>query len=38
VKGRTDEIVVLGAHYDSVQGSPGANDNASGTAAILALG
>ncbi|HSI34309.1 MAG TPA: M28 family peptidase [Tepidisphaeraceae bacterium] len=38
IKGRTDEIVVLGAHYDSVRGSPGANDNASGTAAILALG
>ncbi len=31
------EIVVIGAHYDSVRGSPGANDNASGTAAVLAL-
>lgn len=31
------EIVVVGAHYDSVVGSPGANDNASGVAALLAL-
>lgn len=31
------EIVIIGAHYDSVIGSPGANDNASGTAALLAL-
>ncbi len=28
--------IVLGAHYDSVAGSPGANDNASGVAAVLA--
>lgn len=34
---RPDEIVVVGAHYDSVRGSPGANDNASGMAAVLAL-
>jgi hypothetical protein len=27
----------LGAHYDSVEGSPGANDNATGAAAVLAL-
>lgn len=31
------EIVVVGAHYDSVTGSPGANDNASGVAALLEL-
>jgi Zn-dependent M28 family amino/carboxypeptidase len=31
------EIVVVGAHYDSVVNCPGANDNASGTAALLAL-
>jgi len=30
-------IVVVGAHYDSVPGCPGANDNASGVAATLAL-
>ncbi len=34
---KSDEIVLIGAHYDSVQGSPGANDNATGVAAILAL-
>lgn len=34
---RSDEIVVVGAHYDSVRGSPGANDNASGVAALLEL-
>jgi len=33
--GRTSEILLLGAHYDSVVGSPGANDNASGVAALL---
>jgi hypothetical protein len=32
-----DEIVIVGGHYDSVVGSPGANDNATGTAAVLAL-
>ncbi len=31
------EIVVVGAHYDSVFGCPGANDNATGVAGILAL-
>jgi hypothetical protein len=37
VKGREDEVVVVGAHYDSVRGAPGANDNGSGVAAVLAL-
>lgn len=32
-----DEIIVVGAHYDSVVGSPGANDNATGVAAVLEL-
>ena len=32
---RRNEILLLGAHYDSVVGSPGANDNASGVAALL---
>jgi Zn-dependent M28 family amino/carboxypeptidase len=38
-RGRTrpDEILLLGAHYDSVLGSPGANDNGSGVAALLEL-
>lgn len=31
------DIVLIGAHYDSVAGCPGANDNASGTAGLLAL-
>lgn len=31
------EIVVVGAHYDTYPGAPGANDNGSGTAAMLAL-
>jgi Zn-dependent M28 family amino/carboxypeptidase len=34
---RAKEIVVIGAHYDSVDDSPGADDNASGVAALLAL-
>lgn len=36
-KDHSDHIVLVGAHYDSVQGSPGANDNATGVAAMLAL-
>jgi Zn-dependent M28 family amino/carboxypeptidase len=32
-----DQIIVIGAHYDSVYGSPGANDNCSAVAANLAL-
>jgi Zn-dependent M28 family amino/carboxypeptidase len=34
---RRDEIVVVGAHYDSHKGSPGADDNASAVAALLEL-
>lgn len=34
---RPDEILVIGAHYDSVPNSPAANDNASGVAGLLAL-
>jgi hypothetical protein len=34
---RRDEIVVVGAHYDSVFGSPGANDNGTGVAGVLTL-
>lgn len=34
---RASEIFVVGAHYDTVQGSPGANDNGSGSAALLTL-
>jgi Peptidase family M28 len=31
------EVIVVGAHYDSARGTPGANDNASGVAAVLEL-
>lgn len=34
---RASEIVIVGAHYDSVLGAPGANDNGSGVAAVLEL-
>ncbi len=33
---RADEIYIVGAHYDSVN-NPGADDNASGTAAVVEL-
>jgi Zn-dependent M28 family amino/carboxypeptidase len=32
-----DQILLVGAHYDSVVGCPGANDNGSGAAAVLEL-
>jgi Zn-dependent M28 family amino/carboxypeptidase len=31
------QILVVGAHYDTVRGSPGADDNASGVAALLEI-
>jgi len=34
---QADRILLIGAHYDSVFGSPGANDNGSGVAALLEL-
>ena len=37
IPGARPQIVIIGAHYDSVFGSPGANDNGSGVAALLAL-
>jgi len=39
IKGKTKpkEIVIIGGHYDSAEGTPGANDNGSGTAAMLVL-
>jgi len=33
----TGAIVLAGAHYDTVRGSPGADDNASGVAAVIEL-
>lgn len=32
------QTIIVGAHFDTVQGSPGANDNASGVAVVLAVG
>jgi hypothetical protein len=37
IPGMSPDIFVIGAHYDSVFGCPGANDNGSGVAALLAL-
>ncbi|MGH7528871.1 MAG: M20/M25/M40 family metallo-hydrolase, partial [Gemmatimonadales bacterium] len=34
---RPHEVVILGAHYDTAEDAPGADDNASGVAAVLAL-
>ncbi len=34
---RPEEILLIGAHYDSVRGSPGADDNATGVASLLEL-
>ena len=34
---RPDEIIVIGAHYDAEVNTPGADDNASGVAAMLEL-
>ncbi|USK87472.1 M28 family peptidase (plasmid) [Peribacillus asahii] len=33
----TNQLVLVGAHHDSVEGAPGANDDASGTATVLEL-
>jgi hypothetical protein len=39
-KGMTfpDRVYILGAHYDTIPGSPGADDNASGIAVLLEVG
>ena len=39
-KGMTspDKVLILGAHYDTVSGSPGADDNASAIAVLLEIG
>ncbi len=36
-RSRDAEIILMGAHYDSVRGGPGANDNGSGMAALMAI-
>jgi aminopeptidase YwaD len=32
-----EEVLIVGAHFDAVAGSPGADDNGSGTAALLEI-
>lgn len=34
---KPEEVIVIGAHYDTVPGTPGADDNGSGVAALLVL-
>jgi hypothetical protein len=36
-RGKRNEIILVGAHYDTVGGSPGANDNGSGIAGMLEI-
>ncbi|MDP2663404.1 MAG: M28 family metallopeptidase [Dehalococcoidia bacterium] len=36
-QGASPDMVIFGAHYDSVEAGPGANDNASGVATVLEL-
>jgi len=36
-RGREERVVVIGAHYDTAPGTPGADDNASGVAVLLEL-
>lgn len=35
--GQTQDCILIGAHYDAVPGTPGADDNASGVATLLEL-
>lgn len=37
IRGKEPGVLVVGAHYDTVEGSPGADDNATGVAALLEL-
>lgn len=38
IKGKSAEnVIMVGAHYDSVEAGPGINDNASGVAAVLEI-
>lgn len=36
-KSRRDEIIIVGAHYDTIPNCPGANDNGTGIAALMSL-
>ena len=37
IEGKKPDLVVIGAHYDTVPGSPGADDNASSVAVMLEI-
>ena len=37
VKGGGEKVIIIGGHYDTTEESPGANDNGSGTAAMLTV-
>lgn len=37
LEGVTQPKIIVGGHFDSVKGAPGANDNASGTAVVLSI-
>ena len=37
IKGKSDKVSMLGAHYDSVETGPGINDNATGVAIVLEI-
>jgi Zn-dependent M28 family amino/carboxypeptidase len=37
VRGQSEDLLVIGAHYDSARGSPGANDNGTGVVALIEL-
>lgn len=36
-KAQPNEVILVGAHYDSARGTPGANDNGTGTAALIEI-
>ena len=37
IKGKSSQVTMMGAHYDSVEFGPGINDNATGTAVLLEI-
>ena len=37
LNGKSDEIIVIGAHYDTVENCPGADDNGTGVVSVLEL-
>jgi len=37
IRGKSEGLLIVGAHYDTVDGTPGADDNASGVAGMLEL-